>query len=70
MSSSAAASVASPIEPTPNPTAVIQRRLLVAAVRPRSQVLEQSLTLDGRVVSIVGVTAPEFTGMIPGTPID
>ena len=28
--------------------------------------LGQTLIVDGRAVTIVGVTAPEFTGLIPG----
>jgi predicted permease len=30
-------------------------------------VLSHTMTLDGRAVAIVGVTAPEFTGLIPGS---
>ena len=30
-------------------------------------VLDRTLTSNGRAVAIVGVTAPEFTGLIPGS---
>ena len=30
-------------------------------------VLGRTITADGHTVSIVGVTAPEFTGLIPGS---
>ena len=43
-----------------------QRRLLAAAVRPRPGRARSHADADGRVVTIVGVTAPEFTGLIPG----
>jgi predicted permease len=36
----------------------------------RGDVLGQTLVVNRRVVSIVGVTTPEFTGFTPGTPVD
>ena len=54
-------------QPTSNPTAVISDAFWSRRFGRDPNVLEQSLTLDGRTVSIVGVTAPEFTGMIPGS---
>ncbi|HYE86672.1 MAG TPA: ABC transporter permease [Vicinamibacterales bacterium] len=56
--------------PTSAPAAVISDAFWLRKFGRDPGILERSLTLDGRVVPIVGVTAPEFTGMIPGSSPD
>ena len=54
-------------QPTPNPTAVISDAFWSRRFGRAPDVLDRTLIIDGRAVPIVGVTAPEFTGMVPGT---
>ena len=64
---SAAASAPNPIDRQADADRGDQRCVLAAAFRPRSRACSIArMTLDGRAVAIVGVTAPEFTGLIPG----
>ena len=53
--------------PTSTPTAVISDAFWLRRFGRDPSVLDRTITLDGRIVAIVGVTAPEFTGMIPGS---
>lgn len=53
--------------PTDTPTAVISDAFWLRRFGRDPGVLDRTLTLNGRVVAIVGVTAPEFTGLIPGS---
>ena len=54
-------------QPTSNPTAVISDAFWSRRFGRALDVLDKTLVIDGRPTLIVGVTAPEFTGMIPGT---
>jgi predicted permease len=53
--------------PTSTPAAVISDAFWLRRFGRDPSVLDRTVTLDGRIVSIVGVTAPEFTGLIPGS---
>jgi predicted permease len=52
--------------PTSTPTAVISDAFWLRRFGRDPNVLDRTLTLDGRAVAIVGVTASDFTGLIPG----
>jgi predicted permease len=52
--------------PTANPVAVISDAFWSRRFGRAPDILDRTLIIDGRVVPIVGVTAPDFTGMIPG----
>jgi hypothetical protein len=54
-------------QPTDAPTVVISDAFWLRRFGRDPSVLDRSITLDGRPVAIVGVTAPAFTGLIPGT---
>jgi len=54
-------------QPTDTPTAVISDAFWLRRFGRDPNVLDRIITLDGRAIAIVGVTAPEFTGLIPGT---
>ncbi len=53
-------------QPTDTPTAVISDAFWLRRFGRDPSVLDRTITLDGRAVAIVGVTAPEFTGTHPG----
>jgi len=54
-------------QPTDRPTAVISDAFWLRRFGRDPSVLDRSITLDGRAVAIVGVTAPAYTGLVPGT---
>ena len=54
-------------QPTSTPAAVISDAFWSRRFGRAPDVVDKTLIIDGRVIPIVGVTAPEFTGMIPGT---
>ena len=54
-------------QPTDTPTAVISDAFWLRRFGRDPSVLDRSITLDGRPVAIVGVTAPAFTGLVPGS---
>jgi hypothetical protein len=53
-------------QPTDTPAAVISDAFWLRRFGRDPSVLDRTITLDGRAVAIVGVTAAEFTGLIPG----
>ena len=53
-----------------HPIAVISERYWTRRFGRVPDVLGKTLLIQGRAVSIVGVTAAQFTGLIPGSPID
>jgi len=53
--------------PATTPTAVISDAFWLRRFGRDPGVLDRSITIDGRPVAIVGVTAPEFTGLTPGS---
>ena len=52
------------------PMAVISERYWTRRFGRVPDVLDKTLLIQGRVVSIAGVTAAPFTGLVPGSPID
>jgi predicted permease len=54
-------------QPTDTPTAVISDAFWLRRFGRDPGVLARTITLDGRAVAIVGVTAPQFTGLVPGS---
>jgi putative ABC transport system permease protein len=53
--------------PTDMPTAVLSDAFWLRRFGRDPSVLDSTITLDGRPVAIVGVTAQTFTGLVPGT---
>ncbi len=52
--------------PQPSMIAVISDSYWARRFGRTTDVIGKTLTVDGRLVSVVGVTAPEFTGIVPG----
>lgn len=53
-----------------NPIAVISERYWTRKFARSADVIGRTLSVDGRTVTIVGVTAAEFTGLAPGWHLD